>query len=92
MGNWGPVEKPVEHGVKPIAAHAEGDVTEPTEPGGGKSAPHYSVDYNATDGRHNRESGMEGWESVDKNSGCDAEDGFVARSRFPDGPGVWRQT
>jgi hypothetical protein len=52
----------------------------------------HSVDYNATDGRHNRESGLGPWKSVDDGSGeVTAEDWEHVAKRFPD-TGVWKQT
>ncbi len=84
---WGPVEHPEHHNVKPIAAEAEGAVTE-VDHLGSKTAPD---NYSATDARHSKAT-SEGWESVDPRSGEDVgEDGKAAR-RFPDGPGKWRQT
>ncbi len=89
--SWGPVEKPVEHDVKPIAAEAEGSVTTP-EPTARTHGPITgNENYDATDGRHSK-SDHQGWESVDGNSGTHAEGDFIAKGRFPDGPGKWRQT
>jgi hypothetical protein len=90
--SWGPVEKPVEHDVKPIAGDGgEGEVVT-SEPGDRHHAPVTARDrYNATDGRHNR-ADHEGWESVDPRSGTGAEDDFHATGKFEDGPSVWRQT
>lgn len=87
--SWGPVEKPVEHNVKPIAADGgEGAVTQHDEHG---SQSGRNENYNATDGRHNR-ADHQGWPSIDGNSGCGAEGDFIASERFHDGPGPWRQT
>ncbi len=85
--SWGPVEKPVEHNVKPIASEAEGAVTE-IDHLGGKTAPD---NYSATDARHSKAT-SEGWESVDPRSGENVGSDGKAHSRFPDGPGKWRQT
>lgn len=89
---WGPVEKPVEHDVKPIASDgAEGAVTEPHPENRDENAPGRNENYNATDGRHTL-ADHQGWPSIDGNSGEGVgEDGRATR-RFPDGPGRWRQT
>jgi hypothetical protein len=86
---WGPVEKPEQHDVKPVASHAEGAVTEQHPSGSG--TPGGSENYNATDGRHNR-ADHQGWESVDHRSGTDVGEDGQAHGRFPDGPSGWRQT
>jgi hypothetical protein len=88
---WGPIERPVEHDVKGIAADEEGQITKPRPNNRDATAGRHDESYDATDGRHNR-ADHQGWHSVDGDSGCDAEDGFIARGRFEDGPGVWRQT
>ena len=90
MRSWGPVEHPVEHNVKPIAAEAEGAVIEP-HPDSREAHPRPSENYNATDGRHNK-ADHQGWPSIDGNSGGDVGEDGQAHSRFPDGPGKWRQT
>lgn len=89
--SWGPVEKPVEHNVKPIAADAEGSVTtpEPTARTHGPITGHEN--YNATDGRHNK-ADHQGWESVDGKSGTHVGEDGQAHGKFEDGPGKWRQT
>jgi hypothetical protein len=87
---WGPVEKPVEHNVKPIAADAEGAVTEP-HVGSREANPTPHENYNATDGRHTL-ADHQGWPSIDGNSGTDVGHDGKAHARFPDGPGKWRQT
>lgn len=89
---WGPVEKPVEHNVRPIAADgAEGQVTEP-HPDDREAEPRPAENYNATDGRHTK-SDHQGWPSIDPNSGeTDMHDFGHGTGRFPDGPGRWRQT
>ena len=87
---WGPVTKPAEHNVKPIAADAEGAVTEP-HVGGREVSPAPHENYNATDGRHNK-ADHQGWPSVDDRSGTDVGTDGKAHGRFPDGPGRWRQT
>ena len=89
--SWGPVEKPEHHDVKPIAAEAEGAVTEPHPDDRDAGAPGRSQNYNATDGRHSK-SDHEGWPSIDPMSGGNAEGDFIAKKRFTDGPGPWRQT
>jgi hypothetical protein len=90
--SWGPVEKPVEHNVQPIAADgAEGKVTEP-HPDSREANPRPNENYNATDGRHNK-ADHQGWPSIDGNSGETSQTDFADKSgRFPDGPGPWRQT
>lgn len=85
---WGPIEKAEHHNVKPIAAEAEGAVTE-QHPSGGDGT--RNENYNATDGRHNK-ADHQGWPSIDGNSGCDVGEDGQAHGRFPDGPGPWRQT
>ena len=91
---WGPIERPEHHDVKPIAAQAEGTVTEPHEDDRNASAPGRSQNYNATDGRHNK-ADHEGWTSIDPKSGKMSEvnrDTWESDAKFPDGPGRWRQT
>lgn len=87
---WGPVEKPVEHNVKPIAADAEGTVTEP-HPANREANPRPNENYDASDGRHNK-ADHQGWPSVDGRSGEGVDEHGHATRRFPDGPGRWRQT
>jgi hypothetical protein len=87
---WGPIEHPVEHNVQPIAAEAEGKVTEP-HPGSREANPRPNENYNASDGRHNK-ADHQGWPSIDGNSGEGVGEDGKATRRFPDGPGVWRQT
>jgi len=90
--SWGPVEKPVEHNVKPIAADAEGDVVEIAHTGTKEVNPRPDENYNATDGRHNK-ADHQGWPSIDPKSGpTDLHDFGDSAGRFPDGPGKWRQT
>jgi len=87
---WGPFEHPMERGGRPVG-DTGGAVTQPHASGG--SAPHHDVSYNATDGRHSRESGLSPWKSVDPMSGPTSDTDFGASAgRFPDGPGMWRQT
>jgi hypothetical protein len=89
--SWGPVEKPVEHNVKPIAGDGgEGTVTEP-HPGNREANPSPHENYDATDGRHSK-ADHQGWVSVDPKSGSGTGDTWESDARFPDGPGVWRQT
>jgi len=88
---WGPVEKPEHHDVKPIAADAEGSVTTPSPESHSRGEITDNENYNATDGRHSK-SDHQGWESVDRHGGGNAEGDFIAKSRFPDGPDRWRQT
>jgi hypothetical protein len=52
----------------------------------------HTAHYSATDSRHNRETGYGPWASVDARSGPVQHDDLEAVSRFPDGPGTWRQT
>jgi hypothetical protein len=87
---WGPVEKPVEHNVKPIAAEAEGAVVE-IEHSGTKASPGSGENYNASDGRHNK-ADHGGWPSIDGKSGTHVGEDGEAHGKFPDGPGKWRQT
>jgi hypothetical protein len=88
---WGPIEHPEEHNVKPIAADAEGSVTEP-HPNSREAAPKPHENYDATDGRHTK-SDHQGWPSIDPKSGeTDPHDFGKGTGRFPDGPGKWRQT
>lgn len=87
---WGPVERAVEHNVKPIAADAEGTVTEP-HVGSRQANPTPHENYDASDGRHNR-ADHQGWPSVDDRSGEGVGADGKASRRFPDGPGKWRQT
>jgi hypothetical protein len=87
--SWGPVEHPVEH-FSGRAVGEEGAVVQPHVNGG--NAPRHAVDYNATDGRHGRESGMSPWDSVDVNSGVASDTDWSKTGSFPDGPGSWRQT
>jgi hypothetical protein len=91
--SWGPIEKAVEHDVKPIAGQGgEGAVTEPHPNSPHNSAPGRSENYDATDGRHNK-ADHQGWESVDPKSGSGVDnDSWQSNARFPDGPGPWRQT
>lgn len=89
MADWGPIRKAVTDG-KTVAGE-EGTVTQPHV--SGSDAPRHEVDYDATDGRHNRESGMGPWRSIDSQSGiCSDTNWETPHSRFPDGPGIWRQT
>jgi hypothetical protein len=89
VGSWGPVEHPTDKGGP--AAGAEGTVTQPHVRGG--DAPRHPTDYNATDGRHNREAGLRPWASVDHFSGPTSDTDFGSTTgSFEDGPGVWRQT
>lgn len=89
--SWGPVEKPMEHNVKPIAADAEGTVTEP-HPTNREANPGPHENYDATDGRHTK-SDHNGWPSIDPKSGpVSHEDLGDSAGRFKDGPGKWRQT
>jgi hypothetical protein len=89
--SWGPVEKPVEHDVKGIAADAEGSVTTPSPTSHTRGPITGNENYNATDGRHSK-SDHGGWPSIDGNSGCDVGEDGQAHSKFEDGPGKWRQT
>lgn len=86
---WGPIEKAVTHGK--TVSREDGAVTQPHVSGG--DAPHHTVDYNATDSRHNYERGMRPWKSVDSGSGeCTPGEWDHVSHAFPDGPGPWRQT
>jgi hypothetical protein len=88
--SWGPLTHPV-HRFADHATGEEGDVVRHSPSGEG--APTHPVDYNATDGRHNRESGLAPWTSVDSMSGPVSDTDFgTPAGRFPDGPGAWRQT
>lgn len=78
------------HVVKPIAADGvPGEVTE-QHPRGREPGPKPNENYDATDGRHNK-ADHQGWPSVDSRSGY-VDDQLQSTRRFPDGPGVWRQT
>jgi hypothetical protein len=91
VGSWGPVEHPTGRGGSHPATGAEGTITQQHVNGG--DAPRHPIDYNATDGRHNRESGLAPWKSVDPNSGIVTDtDWETPVGHFVDGPGVWRQT
>ena len=90
MADWSLLPHPVEQNNRPIGAK-DGEVTQPSESSRG-AGPHHAVRYNATDGRHSRESGMAPWTSVDVNSGEASESDFSKTGSFPDGPGAWRQT
>jgi hypothetical protein len=71
-------------------AREEGAVIQPHTRGG--SSPHHDENYDATDGRHSRPD-HQGWMSVDPMSGITSDTDFGAHTgKFPDGPGVWRQT
>jgi hypothetical protein len=88
MADWGPIHKPESHGK--TVAREEGAVIQPHVRGG--STPNHSENYDATDGRHNR-ADHQGWESVDRMGGIvSGTDWEHPSSRFPDGPGPWRQT
>lgn len=87
---WGPVEHPVEHNVKPIAADAEGTVTE-KHPASSEDHPKPNENYDSTDGRHNK-ADHQGWPTVDYRSGTNVGEDGKAHGKFPDGPGRWRQT
>lgn len=89
MADWGPVEH-VTDGSS-LAISAEGSIVRHSMSGAG--APSHPTDYNATDGRHNRESGLAPWQSVDPRSGIVTDtDWETPVGHFPDGPGAWRQT
>jgi hypothetical protein len=85
---WGPVEHPVTEGK--TTGSPDGAMTQPDEHGSG--SPSHPMNYDATDGRHSKPN-HEGWETVDTNGGCVADgDWATVTSKFPDGPGPWRQT
>lgn len=89
--NWGPITPTNERNSRPVGA-SDGEPTHST-PSSYEGAPHHAVDYSATDGRHNRETGFAPWSSIDPNSGPTSSSDFGdSAGRFPDGPGVWRQT
>jgi hypothetical protein len=87
---WGSVEHATERPHRPIGSTG-GTVTQPSETSQ-SDGPHHEVRYDATDSRHSREAGMSPWDSVDVNSGVASTQDFSKAGRFPDGPGVWRQT
>jgi hypothetical protein len=89
--SWGPIhEQPADRNTMPVGS--EGSVTK-SSPTSFEGAPSHPVSYNATDARHNRESGLAPWQSVDPMSGPTSDTDFGSSAgRFPDGPGVWRQT
>jgi hypothetical protein len=88
---WGAIEPPHGRATDPIGAK-DGEPTL-SMPGRFEGAPHHAVNYDATDGRHNRERGLSGWDSVDHMSGHTSDTDFgTVTGHFEDGPGVWRQT
>lgn len=89
-GDWGPPTSPVQRGGHPVGM--PGTVTQPT-PSSLSAGPNHAVRYDATDARHNLETGFRPWTSVDTMSGPTSHDDFANRTgSFVDGPGVWRQT
>ena len=87
---WGPLTHPVDRSN--LAVGAEGSVTLSQEDHF-EGAPHHTVHYDATDSRHNYETGQRPWTSVDVHSGHTSDTDFdTLTGRFEDGPGVWRQT
>lgn len=88
--NWGPITQCHARNSRPIGA-SDGAPSHST-PTSFEGAPHHAVDYNATDGRHNRESGLAPWGSVEPGSGIASSDDWTRAGAFPDGPGAWRQT
>jgi hypothetical protein len=88
--NWGPVEPPHGRDHDPIGAK-DGEPTLSTAMRH-EGAPVHPVRYDATDSRHNYETGQRPWTSVDVNSGHASEADFTKTGSFEDGPGVWRQT
>jgi hypothetical protein len=88
--SWGPIEKPM--GREHESIGAEGEVTLSTA-ARFEGSPIHPVRYDATDSRHNYETGQRPWASVDVNSGHTSDTDFgTLTGRFEDGPGVWRQT
>lgn len=91
VGSWGPIAPPAGRGGDPVGAKS-GEPTLST-PSTHEGAPRHAVNYNATDGRHNRESGLAPWASIDHFSGPTSDTDFGSTTgSFEDGPGVWRQT
>jgi hypothetical protein len=83
--SWGPLEHPTGK-----TDSESGAVTQPKEKG--SDSPSHPMNYDATDGRHSIPN-HDGWESVDPRSGCLSDGDWEGiSSRFPDGPGPWRQT
>jgi len=88
---WGPVTHPDGRDHAPVGAK-DGMPTLST-PMSHEGAPRHTVRYDATDSRHDYETGQRPWESVDEHSGRTSDTDFGALTgRFEDGPGVWRQT
>jgi hypothetical protein len=86
--SWGPLTHPTTEGKTTGAT--DGAVTQPDE--GGTGSPKHPMNYDATDGRHSIPN-HDGWVSVDPKSGCMSDGDWEGiSSRFPDGPGPWRQT
>lgn len=91
LHGWGPVTKPAGRNHAPVGAR-DGDVTASTQ-SRHEGPPVHAVRYDATDSRHNYETGQRPWESVDVNSGPTSHEDFGSLAgRFEDGPGAWRQT
>jgi hypothetical protein len=87
---WGPLTHPDNRNHLPVGA--EGDITL-SQPMRFEGSPVHTVHYDATDSRHNYETGQRPWESVDVHSGHTSDTDFgTLTGRFEDGPGVWRQT
>lgn len=89
MADWGPIRKAVTEGK--TVAREDGAVVQFSATGGAH-APTHPQDYDATDGRHGRELRIREWPSVDDGSGIANDTDWGLTGRFPDGPGVWRQT
>lgn len=88
MADWGALSKPMTDGRR---IGEEGDVVQFNEHGASHS-PRHDVHYDATDSRHNLETGNRPWTSVDDRSGPMSDTDWESTRHFPDGPGAWRQT
>ncbi len=86
---WGPIQPPHGRATDPIGEEGEPTLSTPAQHEG---SPRHAVRYDATDSRHNLETGQRPWESVDVNSGPASHEDWSPAGRFPDGPGAWRQT
>lgn len=87
---WGPLTHPDHRNHRTIGE--EGEVTL-SRANSFEAGPLHPVHYDATDSRHNYETGQRPWISVDERSGHTSEENFGEMTgRFMDGPGVWRQT
>ena len=87
--SWGEITRPVERNGHPIGAVGAVTLSRPSGLGG---APSHPLRYDATDSRHNYETGQRPWASVDMQSGPASHEDWACTGNFEDGPGAWRQT